>query len=198
MAVTDRRYNEEDNMAKFNVTVEIDYIDEEGNLDEEICDKIIEAIVGKISEKAEKNLEERATEALDKRLAEMEETAGAKLNAMMDEFFETPRDVTDRWGQVVEKGVTVKQKLSAACDKFMDQPLDANGNPVPLGNYNQKYRTRVDYFVAKSVDFSMENAIKTAVTTVKNELQKKVEIEVKAQMGEKLANIIGLEKLINN
>lgn len=183
-------------MAKFNVSVDIEYIDEEGNLDAEICDKIIEAVVGKISASVEKNIEEKATEAMNSRLADMEKAVGAKLNAMMDEFFETPRDVTDRWGEVIEKGVTVKQKLSAACDKFMDQPLDANGNPVPLGNYNQKYRTRVDYFVAKSIDFSMGNAIKTAVTTVKNELQKKVETEVKAQMGEKLANVIGLNAII--
>ena len=184
-------------MANFNVTVDIEYIDEEGNLDKEICDRIIEAIVGKISEKAEKNLEKRATEALDKRLAEMEETAGAKLNAMMDEFFETPRDITDRWGQVVEKGVTVKQKLSAACDKFMDQPVDANGSPTSPGSYNAKYASRVDYFVAKSVDYSMEHAIKSAVEDVKNQLQKKIATEVKAQMGEKLAGAIGLDALLS-
>lgn len=52
-------------MSKFNITVEIDYIDEDGNLDDAICDKIVNAVVSKVSDATSKQLQERANKAFE-------------------------------------------------------------------------------------------------------------------------------------
>lgn len=182
-------------MAKFNVTVNIDCLDEEGNLDDSICEQIVNSIVENVSGKVTKNVEEKATEAFNGRLSELENTVSDKLNDMMEEFFNTPKDVTDRWGDVIERGVTVKEKLKTACDNFMSQPLDKDGNPTS-GGYNTKYKTRVDYLVAKSVDHNMEWAIERAVKDVTDNLKSKISDEIKKQMGDKLANIVGLNDML--
>ena len=182
-------------MSKFNVTVEIDYIDEDGNLDDAICEQIVDAVVAKVSTSVSKEIEDKAKKKLDTSLVSMGNEISEKLNAMMEEFFNTPKDITDRWGDIKRRNVSIKDLLKEACDNFMTQPLDRNGNPA-ANSYDQKYSTRVDYIVAKSIDVQMENAIKRAVCDVTDNLKKKVSDEIKKQMGEKLAGIVELDKLI--
>ena len=113
----------------------------------------------------------------------------------MDSFFDEPRDITDRYGDVIKKGVTVRDTLKKACDEFINQPLDQNGKPT-TSDWNVKYKTRIDYIVAKSINYDMERAINNAVSAVTDNLKKKITDEVKKQMGDKLANILELDKMI--
>lgn len=183
-------------MSKFNVTVEIDYIDEDGNLDDAVCEQIVNSVVSRVSETVTGQIQEKAQKIFDGRLQTMETAVSDKLNEMMDEFFSTPKDITNRWGDIKRKGVTVKQLLSEACDKFMEQPLDERGNPA--SGYSVKYKSRVDYIVAQSIDHNMEYAIKKAVNDVTQNLKKKISDEITKQMGEKLAGIVGLDDLLKN
>lgn len=182
-------------MSKFNVTVEIDYIDEEGNLDEAICKQIVDAVVSKVSGSVSESIVEKANQLCEEKLKTMEGAVADRLNEMMEEFFNTPKDVTDRWGDIVKKGVTIKSLLKEACDNFMSQPLDKNGKPT--SSSYAEYKTRVDYIVAKSVDSNMELAIKRATSEVTDGLKKKISDEIKKQMGDKLAGIVGLDDLLS-
>lgn len=181
-------------MSKFNVTVEIDYIDEDGNLDDAVCEQIVNSVVSKVSDTVTKQIQEKAQKIFEERLQTMETAVSDKLNEMMEEFFSTPKDVTDRWGDVERRGVTVKQLLKEACDKFIEQPLNECGEPA--SGYSVKYKSRVDYIVAKSIDYDMEHAIKRAVSDVTDNIKKKVSDEIKKQMGEKLAGVVGLDDLL--
>ena len=181
-------------MAKFNITVELDWMDEGYNLDDEIRDSIISSIVPKVQEKILKQAENECSQKINEQLLDIERIVNQRLNGMMEEFFETPRDVTDKYGDVIKKGVTVKDTLKKACDDFMNQPLDGSGNPAK-SSWDTKYNTRVDYLVAKSIDHNMDWAIKKAVDEVTNNIKKKVTDEVKKQMGDKLANILELDKM---
>ncbi len=181
-------------MSKFNITVEIDYIDEDGNLDDVVCEQIVNAVVSKVSDTVTGQIQERAQNIFKERLQTMEASISDKLNKMMEEFFSTPKDVTDRWGDIKRRGVTVKQLLNEACDKFMEQPLNEHGEPA--SGYNVKYNSRVDYIVAKSINHDMEYAIKRAVGDVTDNLKKKISNEITKQMGEKLAGVVGLDDLL--
>lgn len=177
-------------MSKFNITVEIDYIDEDGNLDDVVCEQIVNAVVSKVSDTVTGQIQERAQNIFKERLQTMEASISDKLNKMMEEFFSTPKDVTDRWGDIKRRGVTVKQLLNEACDKFMEQPLNEHGEPA--SGYNVKYKSRVDY----SINHDMEYAIKRAVGDVTDNLKKKISNEITKQMGEKLAGVVGLDDLL--
>lgn len=182
-------------MAKFNVTVNIDYLDEDGNLDDSLCEQIVNAVVSNVSDKVTEKVGKRAEEVFNEQLSALEKTVSEKLNTMMEEFFNTPKDLTDQWGDIIEKGVTVKGKLKTACDRFMNQSLDKDGNPTN-NSYNIKYKTRVDYLVAKSIDRDMEWAIQKAVKDVTENLKAKISDEIKKQMGDKLADVIGLKSMM--
>lgn len=183
-------------MAKFNITVELDWMDEEYNLDEDIRETIINSVVNKVQDRLVQQVDTECNNRINSQLANIEAAVSDKLNGIMDSFFDEPRDVTDKYGDVIKKGVTVRDTLKKACDEFMNQSLDKNGKPVSSGSWGVEYKTRVDYIVAKSIDSNMEWAIKRAVEDVTNNLKKKISEEVKKQMGDKLANILELDKML--
>ena len=181
-------------MAKFNITVELDWIDEEYNIDEEIRETIISGIVNKIQDRLVAQTENECNNRINEQMKNIEIAVSDKLNSIMDDFFDTPRDVTDMYGDVIKRGVTVKETLKKACGNFMDQPVDEHGRPA-TSSYNTKYKTRLDYFVAKSIDSDMEWKIKKAVSDVTDNLKKKIQEEVKKQVGDKLASVLELDKM---
>lgn len=181
-------------MAKFNITVELDWIDEGYDINDAIREEITTSIASQVKDKIIKHAETECTNKINKQMAEIENTIGQRLNSMMDEFFSEPRDITDKYGIIVERGVTVKSKLKAACDKFMEEPVDENGKPC--NGWNPKYSSRVDYLVAKSMNHDMEWTIKKTVDEVTNNLKKKITDEVKKQLGEKISNVLDLKNLI--
>ena len=182
-------------MAKFNITVELDWMDEKYNLDEEIRETIIDSVVNKVQDRLVHQVDTECNNRINNQLANIEAAVADKLNGIMDAFFDEPRNVTDKYGDVIKKGVTVRDTLKKACDEFMNQPLDGNGKPTNY-SYDIKYKTRVDYIVAKSIDHDMEWAIKRAVEDVTKNLKNKITEEVKKQMGDKLANILELDKML--
>lgn len=182
-------------MAKFNIAVELDWMDGEYNLDEEIRETIVDSVVNKVQDRLVSQVDNECTKRINEQMANIEKAVSDKLNNIMDSFFDEPRDITDRWGDVIQKGVTVRDTLKKACDEFMNQSLDADGRPT-TSTYQVKYKTRVDYIVAKSIGFDMENAIRRAVEDVTKNLKDKISNEVKKQMGDKLANILEIDKMI--
>lgn len=182
-------------MAKFNIEVDFDWMDEECNLDKEIQDVLINGVVDKVKDKLLVQVEAECNNKIAEQMNNIEKTVSDKLNGIMESFFNEPKDVTDRYGDVIKKGVTVRDTLKEACDNFLNQPMDSNGNPVSKSSYNVKYNTRVDYIVAKSINYDMDNAIKRAVDTITKSIKDKVQDEVKKQMGDKLANILELDKM---
>ena len=91
-------------MAKINVTIDLDWIGEDNSLDEKIKGEIVSSVVNTLSEKVLDEL----SEEVEKQISD---TIGTRLNEYMDEFFDTPRDITDRWGEVIKEGVTIKSQL---------------------------------------------------------------------------------------
>lgn len=181
-------------MAAFNITVDIDWLEEDGSLDQVLKDEIVGGIASKVTANLTESMDSEVGQLVRSKMAEFDATISAKLNSMMEDFFNTPKDITDRWGNVTERGVTVTQKLAAACDNFLSQSVDEGGKPAD--GYRIKYNTRVDYIVHKSIDSNMEWAIKKAVGDITDNLKKKISDEIKKQIGEKLADVVGLDQMI--
>lgn len=118
-------------MAKFNLQVELDWFDEdsEANIDDELKAAIMSQITSKTVAKLTENLQEEAEELMTKKLEEFAIKIDEKLNSLSDDFFDTPRNITDQWGNIKKSNVTARQLLSEACDKFMTEIVDENGKP---------------------------------------------------------------------
>jgi hypothetical protein len=110
----------------------------------------------------------------------------------MDEFFDTPKDITDRWGHIVRKGVTARQLLSEAADNFFTERVDDSGQ---TNTYNARY-TRIEYIAKKAVNHDITWAVEKAVKDAVDKVKKTVKDTATKQLGEKLAEVVGLETII--
>lgn len=182
-------------MAKFNIEVELDWLDgeEEGvsideTLREEITRKIVEQSVVKMSA----SMQDDIKQVLEEKMEEFKANIDKKLETIMEEFFDTPKDITDCWGRIVRKGVSARQLLSEAADKFFTERVDESGK---TDTYNAKY-TRIEYIAKKAVNSDITWAVDRAVKDAVDKVKKNVQDTATKQLGAKLAEVVGLEKII--
>lgn len=182
-------------MAKFNIEVELDWLggEEEGeNIDQTLRDEITRKIVEQSVVKMSASMEDDIKQVLEEKMDEFKANIDKKLETIMDEFFDTPKDITDRWGHIAREGVTARQLLSEAADKFFTEKVDENGK---ADTYNAKY-TRIEYIAKKAVNNDITWAVERAVKDAVDKVKQNVKNTATKQLGEKLAEVVGLEKII--
>ena len=182
-------------MAKFNIEVELDWLggeEEAENIDQTLRDEITRKIVEQSVVKMSASMEDDIKQVLEEKMDEFKANIDKKLETIMDEFFDTPKDITDRWGHIVRKGVSARQLLSEAADKFFTELVDENGK---ADTYNAKY-TRIEYIAKKAVNRDITWAVEIAVKDAVDKVKKNVKDTATKQLGEKLAEVVGLEKII--
>lgn len=186
-------------MAKFNISVDNDWIEtnEDGsyNLDEELRDSVVNSIATKVQDNLFAQVEKECNNKIEEQYSTIEQKISDKLNSIMEDFFNTPRNLTDKYGDITKKDVTITQILKDACDNFMNQPLDQNGNPIDR-SYGVRYNTRTDYIIQKVINEKLKYTVEKITKDITDGLNKKIGEEVKLRMGEKLAGIINLDDII--
>ena len=80
-----------ENAMKINIEVDVEWIGEEGNIDEIIKKEISDTVVNTITKKIEKEMEEKATAAVSGKVDDM-------CNSLISEFLKRKVTVTDKWG----------------------------------------------------------------------------------------------------
>ena len=180
-------------MAKFTVTVDIDWLSEDCSLDDEIKGALASEVVRRISDTATSDISRKAAEMMDEKLEALSGEIGQRMNAMMDDFFDTPRDITDSWGTIKRKDVTARQLIAEAADKFFTERVNENGEP---SSYNAKY-SRMEYIATKAVNRDVTWAVEKAVKDAVEKVKKTVKDTATKQLGEKLAEAVGLESIFD-
>lgn len=163
---------------KFNLEIELDYIDEEGNLDEEIKRAIIhniaQSIIGRYSVGDIKDLVAVATEQLK---AKSEE----KIKELFDDFMEKPIEIRKGWSH--------SEKYKNATE-FLEQTLEAavNVHTSPSNGADCQF-----YHYLKE---RVESETKKYINSLKEELDKKAKIVAK-EIVEQNSTIAALKTLLD-
>jgi len=183
-------------MAKLTFTLDLDYIDEFDNLDDTLRDEITNAVVDKVISKIETSIESEAKKKLALKLGDVDEIISTKLNKIIEDFFSTPKTITDAYGDVVEKDVTIHQKLKNRCDSFLTEKVDSSGNVSKGYSYNQT-QSRYEYVLNKIIDSTLKCEIDNIATKIRDEAKRVVETEIKSRIGNKLGDLIDINAVIN-
>jgi hypothetical protein len=190
-------------MSKINiaVTLDLDWLNEEAgeeggfDLEEYLKDEIASMVVGKISQRTENAVVKKADDMMQELLNGCKDSVKTKIDSILEDYFDTPKNITDRWGNVTREGVTTRMLIAETLDAYFHEAVNEKG--VHGSAYDNKYANRVEYLVRKSMDGDIEYRIKNAVGEVIDKLKQRVTEEVKRQMGEKLASVVGLDDIIS-
>jgi vacuolar-type H+-ATPase subunit H len=183
-------------MAKLTFTLDLDYIDDFDNLDDALRDEITDTVVSKVISKIDNSIEEEAKKKLEEKLCKVDETISERFNKIIEDFFSTPKTITDKYGDIVEKDVTIHEKLKARCDSFLTEKVDSSGN-VTTGSFYNSTEPRYEYILNKIIDSSLKYEIDKIATKIRDDAKKIIETEVKSRIGDKLADLIDINSVIN-
>lgn len=166
------------------------------NFDAWVKGEVTNQIQASLGNKVEETINKKIETIMSDKLKDIDEKIGEKLNTFMDEFFTTPYDVRDKYGDIIKKDVCVKSLIKEACDNFVNQKVDEHGNP-DNSRYSSKSLTRVEYMVRKSWEQELKYTTEKLTREYTETIKKKLKEEISKQLGEKLSNIVGLEKMLS-
>lgn len=177
------------NMAKFNITVDLDWIDNEGGIDNAVKAEIVSAISASFTKELTASIRKEAAESIQKNISNsIDKTVTEITTQLLSRRF----DVVDRYGDVTKEGVSVMEMLKEKLDIFLIEPVNNNGQ---TGGYDAK-TPRINYIIQKNINEPMQKKVDQAVENVRKNLELYVEKTIKAQIGESVAKAVGLDRLI--
>jgi len=171
---------------KLNVTVEIDWIDEEGNLDDEVQGAITNGIIERISNKCIQKIEQKANEQINLSLGEAQKLIEDKAMAFVENWLNNEVSVTDKWGDVVET-CSISELIKKSFDNLLQKKVDKDGhfNSSSYGN------TRlIDWLTGQKVQSIVEEKLKDMSRTIDKSIEAAVRSGIKQNVSNKFAEMV--------
>ena len=175
-------------MSKIKIEVDLDWINEGGGIDEKVKNEIINNIVERFEKSINHDITEKAEELISKKI---QEKIDEKVNNITSELLNREFNLCDKWGDITRKNVRVIDLLKEKLDNFLIEKVDKDGK---TNGYNSNIQ-RIDYIIQKNIDSTMKIKVEEAAKEVKKGLEKYIDTTLKSQIGENVAQLIGINKI---
>lgn len=174
---------------KFNVTVDIDWIDEECGIDETVSEEIKNKLTDKVFATVEKQIGEKLTEKIS---SQVDGILDKKIMQTYDEFLSKGFNIYDRWGDIKEENVNVKEILKKKLDIFMAEKVDSHGRTDNYGG-KPRYEVILDNQAQKQIDSFLSKVSSQVIEGIKKDIND----EAVKKITESILSDYSLKKLIN-
>lgn len=176
---------------KLNLEIELDWIDEESNLDEAVKQNVIDAIVDKIQKKVSTDVATKVNDIIDK-------TIVGKINTMTEnlfnDFMNKEIQITDNYGSTIKHYPNVTTLIKERFDNFMNQTVDEKGNTYD-GSYGSKYK-RLNFIIDKQLREFADKFTKDAVEQVSKEIKNHVQSGLTTKLGNELMKVLKVNEML--
>jgi len=173
---------------KFNIEIDLDYIREDGSLDDTIRQQIIDNVVSSTKKKVNENLDEIVLKAAQKKADDM-------CNEMIVDFLDKKFDQTDQWGDEVRTNVSVRDILKKSFDEFWNEGVDENGRTSSGYSYGSKHK-RFQWMIDQRIKEHSEQFAKTLTRDTENKIKSNMKKTLADKIGNKLVKEFGFDKLL--
>lgn len=163
---------------KLNITVELDWLDENGDIDAEVKHEIINGVKKSISRDCLAKVEKEASKQIDEAIAESIASARQAINQKAVQFANDwlmkEVTVTDKWGDVKEQ-ISITDMVKRSFDQTLEKKVDSKGNfttdsygGTPLikyltGNLIQELVQEKIKPLQKEIDTAIVNAVNAGI-----------------------------------
>jgi len=176
---------------KLNLEVELDWIDEDMNLDDTVKQNVIDAVVRKIQSNVELQVEKKINDTIDKVVL-------AKINKMTEklfsDFMKREISITDGYGDKIKVYKNTTELIKERFDKFMEQTVDEKGNTYE-GTYGNKYK-RIYFIIDEQLKKFANEFTTNAVKTVSEEIKQHVKDGLTTKLGNELMKVLKVNEML--
>lgn len=167
-------------MTILKLEIELDYIDDEGNISDVIRSEIIASVQNKVTAKAvqeiigstDNDFKKRALDALND-----------EMNSRITDFFNQKRTITDSIGRTVNEDVTIDDLLSDRLTTALTRGKDSADG---MRGYIDRALDHKVTQMHRKIDDSVAEATKSA----EKHLEQMVQDAIKTQVADKLTSLI--------
>jgi len=170
---------------KLNIQVELDWLDEEGNIDNDVQSQIIGGVKNAISKDCLKLVEQKTQKAIDDGMASAIALMQDKVSDFFENWLNTEATVTDKFGDPIEKG-SLKDILKREFNDCMNEKVDSNGKP---NSYGAKY-SRMEFLTGKKVREVVDDYLSNYGKDIDKTIKTTIEQGIKNRVSDKFAEMV--------
>ena len=172
---------------KIKTEIDIAWIDEEQSVDDAVRESLIGAVVTQIEGKLLDGIKKQATDRMLERVDQL-------IDQILHNFMDREVQVTDKWGDVIERFESVNELLKGKFDGYLTAQVDRNGKPTKGCAYESKTRIEheIDTRIQKAVT-SFEERIRSNLNDL---LKTKLTTALSQTVSRSLAKTVDIEALI--
>ena len=179
--------NYKNKTMKLNLEIELDWIDEESNLDETIKKQIINEVVNKIQNSVKIQIEKKIDKIIVMKINKL-------IEKIFKDFLNRELTINDNYGDVVKYYKNVRQFIKERFDNFMTQTVDEKGNTYD-GSYGNKIG-RLEFIIDKQLRKFADEFTTNAVKTVSAEIKTHVQEGLTNKLGSELIKVLKIDKML--
>lgn len=174
---------------KFNIEVELDYIGEDGCLDDAIKESILSSVTKTVMEKVSEQVDAK----LDAIIVKAAEDKASKIVDMITgEFMNKEFSRIDQFGDEIETGLTVKNLLKKRFDEFWKAPVNSDGGEGRHG----ETKSRVEWKIEAMIKIHSEKFAKILTADTEDKIKASMKENLSKTIGAKLVTELGFDKLL--
>lgn len=175
---------------KINITVDVDWIEEGGDIDAEVKDEIISGVKRAISKQCLDKVEKEASTRIDKAISDSVNSAQKAIEAkalkFADDWLENEVTISDKWGDAQEC-LTIKDLVKRTFDNLMEKKVDKDGR-FNDSSYNG---TRLmDWLTGQRVQSVVESKLKGLSKDIDDQITKAVNQGIRDNVSNKFAEMV--------
>lgn len=163
------------------IKVNIDWIDDDGGLDDIVKDQVVQHIVDAICEQQVKEVTDKALRRINAKLDEL-------VTELFQSFMQQKITITDEWGEAIKKDIQIEQLMKEKLEKALGAKVDERG--IPDNRYGNK--TRLEYMISRKV----AGAVNDVSYIVNKQIEKQLTEGIREKLGDTLLGKLNVEKTV--
>jgi len=176
---------------KLNLEVELDWIDDEMNIDDTIKQNVINSVVGKIQKNVEDKVEKEIENIIGKTIISK---INKRTDGLFNEFLTREVTLSDSYGSKIKCYPNVEAIIKERFDQFMIEQVDKNGK-TSTSSYDSK-TPRVVYIIDEQLKKFSDKFTTDAVKQVSEEIKKHVAEGLTQKLGTELMKVLKVNEML--
>ncbi|ENI0494913.1 hypothetical protein ABW745_004425 [Yersinia enterocolitica] len=177
-------------MMKLNISVELEWLGEDGDLDAEVKQEIINGVKNAISRdclaKVEKEASAQINQAINESISVAKKAIEQKAIKFADEWLEKEVTVTDKWGDV-QDCLTITDLIKHTFDGLMEKKVNNEGSfDVGYGNGTRL----ITWLTDKRVQDVVQEKLKGINKDIDRQITEAVNAGIRKNVSDKFAEMV--------
>lgn len=175
---------------KLNISVELEWLGEDGDLDAEVKQEIISGVKNAISRdclaKVEKEASAQINQAINESISVAKEAIEQKAIKFADDWLEKEVTVTDKWGDV-QDCLTITDLIKRTFDGLMEKKVNNEGSfDVGYGNGTRL----ITWLTDKRVQDVVQEKLKGINKDIDRQITEAVNAGIRKNVSDKFAEMV--------